>query len=84
MALRRPHKTMKMVVRRAGAGTPSYEKPELWFGTANWHGGFCYAPPRPQLGDKPLALAKSLRPRYIFWIPAIGRRIYEGMPRMSQ
>ena len=25
----------------AGAGTPRYEKPELWFGTANWHGGFC-------------------------------------------
>ena len=34
----------------AGAGTPRYEKPELWFGTANWRGGFCHAPPRPQRG----------------------------------
>ena len=25
----------------AGAGTPRYEKRELWFGTANRHGGFC-------------------------------------------
>ena len=30
----------------AGAGTPRHEKRELWFGTANWHGGFCYAPAR--------------------------------------
>ncbi len=30
-----------------GAGRPRYGKPELWFGAANWHGGFCYAPPRP-------------------------------------
>ena len=42
----------------AGAGTPRCEKPELWFGTANWHGGFCYAPPPTPAGDKP--------PRYIF------------------
>ena len=40
----------------AGAGTPRYEKPELWFGTANWHGGFCHAPTPAR--DKP--------PRYIF------------------
>ena len=40
------------------AGTPRYEKPELWLGTTNWHGGFCDAPPRPLAGDKP--------PRYIF------------------
>ena len=25
----------------AGAGIPRYEKRELWFGTANRHGGFC-------------------------------------------
>ena len=25
----------------ACAGTPRYEEPELWLGTANWHGGFC-------------------------------------------
>ena len=37
----------------AGAGTPRYEKPELWFGTENWHGGFCHAPPRPQRGTSP-------------------------------
>ena len=30
-----------------GAGRPRYGKPELWFGAANWHGGFCYAPPDP-------------------------------------
>ena len=94
MALRKPHKRMKMVGRRvfaycmtvlphpslldsglrrndetgrsngchlfsyqslmpAAAGTPRYEKPELWFGTANWHGGFCHAPRRPQRGTSP-------------------------------
>ena len=37
----------------AGAGTPRYEQQELWFGTANWHGGFCYAPPLPQRGTSP-------------------------------
>ena len=37
------------------AGTPRYEKPELWFGTANWRGGFCQAPPRPQRGTSPRA-----------------------------
>ena len=37
----------------AGAGTPRYEKPELWFGTANWHGGFSHAPRRPQRGTSP-------------------------------
>ena len=41
----------------AGAGTRRYEKPELWLGTANWHGGFRHAPPRPQRGTSP--------PRYI-------------------
>ena len=39
----------------AAAGTRRYEKPELWFGTANWHGGFCHAPPRPQRGTSPRA-----------------------------
>ena len=48
----------------AGAGTPSYEKPELWLGTANWHGGFCHAPPRPQRGTSPSP--REVRPRYIF------------------
>ena len=37
----------------AGAGTPRYEKPELWFGTANRPGGFCHARPRPQRGTSP-------------------------------
>ena len=37
----------------AGAGTPSYEKPESWVGSANWHGGFCHSPPRPQRGTSP-------------------------------
>ncbi len=37
----------------AGAGTPRYEKRELWFGTANQHGGLCHAPPRPQRGTSP-------------------------------
>ncbi len=39
----------------AGAGTPRYENPELWLGPANWHGGFCDAPPRPQRGTSPRA-----------------------------
>ncbi len=29
---------------RVAAGTPRYEKPELWFGTANWHRGLCHRP----------------------------------------
>ena len=37
------------------AGTPKYEKPELWLGTANWHDGFCHAPPRPLRGTSPRA-----------------------------
>ena len=36
-----------------GAGTPRYEKPELWLSTANWHGGFRHAPPRPLRGTSP-------------------------------
>ena len=40
---------------RAAAGTPRYEKPELWLGTADWHGGFCHAPRRPQRGTSPRA-----------------------------
>ena len=39
----------------AGAGTPRCEKPELWLGTANSHGGFCHAPPQPQRGTSPRA-----------------------------
>ena len=57
----------------AGAGTPRYEKLELWLGAANWHRGFCHAPPPPQRGTSP-------SPREVFdrttfppphsWIPA--------------
>ena len=39
----------------AGAGTPRYEKPELWLGKANWHGETCYAPSQPQRGTSPRA-----------------------------
>ena len=46
----------------AGAGTPRYEKPELWLGTANWHRGFCHAPPRPQRGTSPRATFPSPTP----------------------
>ena len=46
----------------AGAGTPRYEKPELWFGTANWRGGFCHAPTRPQRGTSPSATIPSPTP----------------------
>ncbi len=46
----------------AGAGTPRYEKPELWFGTANWHGGFPRPTPTPA-GDKPPRYIFSFRPR---------------------
>ena len=42
----------------AGAGTPRYEKPELWLGTANWHGG-CHAPPRPPRGTSPRLLRRA-------------------------
>ena len=36
-----------------GTGTPRYEKPELWLGTANWRRGFCHALPPPQRGTSP-------------------------------
>ena len=41
------------LVSPAGAGTRRYEKPELWLGTASWHGGFCHAPPAPSGGQAP-------------------------------
>ena len=42
----------------AGAGTPRYEKPELWLGTANWHDWILPSQvPNPAV-DRP--------PRYIF------------------
>ena len=39
----------------AGAGTPRYEKLELWLGTEKWHGEFCRSPPRPLRGTSPRA-----------------------------
>ena len=39
----------------AAAGTPGYEKVELWLGTENWHGEFCRSPPRPLRGTSPRA-----------------------------
>ena len=36
-----------------GAGTSRGDKPELWLGIANWQGGYCHAPPRPQRGTSP-------------------------------
>ena len=45
----------------AVAGTPRYEKTELWFCTVNSHGGFCHAPPPPQRGASP-SHSRSLRP----------------------
>ncbi len=64
----------------AGAGTPRYEKPELWFGTANRHGGFCHAPPRPQRGTSPSRYDPLSPP---LWIPAFAgmRNRGAGMTR---
>ena len=45
----------------AGAGTPRYEKPELWFGTANLARRILPCPTPTPAGDKP---PRSLR--YIF------------------
>ncbi len=45
----------------AAAGTPEYEKPELWLGTGNWHRGFCHATPRPLRGTSPRATFFCLR-----------------------
>ena len=60
----------------AAAGTPEYEKPELWLGTGNWHRGFCHAPPRPPAGDKP--------PRYISPSPPMDLlSLYWGTGRAS-
>ena len=49
-----------------------YEEPELSFGTANWHGGFCHAPPRPQRGTSPSP--REVFDRATFSHSAIGRR----------
>ena len=46
----------------ACAGTPRYEKRELWFGTANRRGGFCQPHPDPSGGQAP-ALHFSFRHR---------------------
>ena len=46
----------------AGAGTPRYEKLELWLGAANWHGGFCHAPHPTQRGTSP---SPRISPHYI-------------------
>ena len=35
------------------AGTPRYEKPEVWFGKAYRHGRFAYAPRPTPARDKP-------------------------------
>ena len=65
----------------AGAGTPRYEKLELWHGTANWHRGFCHAPPPPQRGTSLRTTFPSPHP---LWIPALagvtqwGRRVDVG------
>ena len=41
-------------VMPAGAGTPRYEEPELWLGTADWHGGIPATPhPDPSGGQAP-------------------------------
>ena len=53
----------------AGAGTRRYEKRELRFGTANWHGGFCHAPPRPLRGTSPRRYIFSFRHRQSWFAP---------------
>ena len=60
----------------AGAGTPSYEKPELWFGIANWRGGFCHAPPRPQRGTSPSP--REVFDRATFSHSAIDQSVYKS------
>ena len=58
----------------AGAGTPRYENPELWLGTANWHGASCLASPPPQRGTSPsprVVFDRTTFPHpHPFWIPA--------------
>ena len=49
-----------------------YEEPELSFGTANWHSGFCHAPPRPQRGTSPSP--REVFDRATFSHSAIGHR----------
>ena len=77
----------------AAAGTPMYEKLELWLGTANWRGGFCHAPPRPQRGTSPLPREVFDRTTFPsphpFWIPAFAGiddtgRLFAGIPRHNR
>ena len=56
---RRARKRLKRIlVPIARAGTPRYEKPELWLGTADWHPRILPRPSSAPAGDKP--------PHYIF------------------
>ena len=44
------------VTNRSSRLSPAHQgmkNHELWFGTANRHGGFCNAPPQPQRGTSP-------------------------------
>ena len=65
----------------ACAGTPRDEKPQLRLATANWHGAFCYAPPRPQRGTSPratLALGRLLpisRLTFAAWDSCVDSRL---------
>ena len=58
---------------------------ELWLGTANWHGGFCQAPPRPQRGTSPRttfsrsALGHGCTTRQVLPVESRHRGRLEGM-----
>ena len=44
------HNTLGMVLI---AGMTNSGGPQMWLGTANWHGGFCHAPTPTPARDEP-------------------------------
>ena len=73
---RQPFKRIFVTIAHAGrAGTPRYEKLELWLGTASWRGRFCHSPTLPQRGTSPRTTFPHPHP---FWIPAFAGMTNEG------
>ena len=61
--------------------TPSYEKPELWVGTSNWHGRFRHSP-NPSGGQAP-ALHLILPPS-TYWMHIFVPIAHPGLRRHTK
>ena len=88
-ALARPRNTIFVAARscRLGPAHQGMKSRTLWFGTANWHGGFCQAPaPSPSGGQAPRTTFPRPHPsgfRHSAGDDEWGARIDCGRPRTS-